>query len=144
MMNVTIYDTEVPEAGTKLKYVVIAMKQGEDWVLVRHRERFTWEFAGGHIDEGESPDEAAARELYEETGAEVFELYPICRYSVRRGEVPESYGMLYFAAVDKFGPLPPFEMEEIRRFSEIPEDVTYPEIYPVLLSKIKDYLKSGF
>lgn len=52
-MIVTLHEAECP--GVSLKYVVIFMKQGKDWVLVRHRERSTWEFAGGHIEAGESP-----------------------------------------------------------------------------------------
>lgn len=137
-MIVNLHESEWPEVS--LKYVVIFMKQEEDWVLVRHRERSTWEFAGGHIEAGESPDEAAERELYEETGAEVYKLYPICIYSVSREEVPASFGMLYFAAVDRFGPQPHFEMEEIRRFREIPEAVTYPGIYPTLIARVNDYI----
>lgn len=82
---------------------------------MRHRERSTWEFAGGHIEAGESPDEAAARELYEETGVEAYKLYPLGVYSVRSEEVPASYGMLYFAAVDKFGPCPHMKW---RRFAD--------------------------
>jgi 8-oxo-dGTP diphosphatase len=139
LMIVTLHEAAVHEVS--LSYVVIFIKQGEEWVLVRHRERSTWEFAGGHIEAGESPDEAAARELYEETGAETYSLYPICIYSVSREEVPASHGMLYFAAVDKFGPLPEYEMEEIRSFREIPEDVTYPGIYPTLIGRVNDYIK---
>lgn len=137
-MIVTLHPSGATEVG--LKYVVIFMKQGEDWVLVRHRERSTWEFAGGHIEPGESPDEAATRELYEETGAEVYKLYPISIYSVSREDMPASFGMLYFAEVDKFGPLPDYEMEEIRRFRDIPESVTYPEIYPALIAGIDEYI----
>src|SRR5450759_3451320 len=33
-------------------------------VLCRHRDRSTWETPGGHIEPGESPREAAVRELY--------------------------------------------------------------------------------
>lgn len=75
-------------------------------MLVRHRERSTWEFAGGHIEAGEGPGEAAVRELYEETGAEEYELHPLCIYSVSSEDLAESYGMLYYADVKKFGTLP--------------------------------------
>lgn len=137
-MIVTLHEAKPSEVS--LKYVVIFMKQGEDWVLVRHRERTTWECAGGHIEPGETPDEAAVRELYEETGAEEYTLQPLCVYSVSSAELPESYGMLYFAAVEKFGPLPEYEMEEIRSFSELPQAVTYPGIYPVLLGRVNEYI----
>ncbi|WP_019911538.1 NUDIX hydrolase [Paenibacillus sp. HW567] len=131
------------EAGANeeaLKYVVIVMKQGEQWVMARHKERSTWEFAGGHIDKGESADEAAARELYEETGALEYELYPICIYSVVREDMPESFGKLYLATVNRFGPMPQYEMEEIRAFTELPEAVTYPLFYPAFLERVNAFI----
>lgn len=140
-MKVTIHETGVDEAT--LKYVVIVIRQDEQWVMAKHRERTTWEFAGGHIEQNESPDEAAARELYEETGAEEYTLYPISIYSVVSEEIPENFGKLYLAAVHKFGQLPQYEMEEIKGFTEIPEEVTYPMIYPVLMAKVKDFMKQG-
>ncbi|MEK3904083.1 MULTISPECIES: NUDIX hydrolase [unclassified Paenibacillus] len=138
-MIVTLHEAERP--GVSLKYVVIFMKQGEDWVLVRQRERSTWEFAGGHIEAGESPGEAAVRELYEETGAEDYELHPLCIYSVSSDELGESYGMLYYADVKRFGAMPPFEMAELRSFSELPQAVTYPGIYPTLYARVCEYVK---
>ncbi|WP_310832826.1 NUDIX hydrolase [Paenibacillus pedocola] len=138
-MKVTMHETDVDEAV--LKYVVIVARQGEQWVMAKHRERSTWEFAGGHIEPNESPDEAAARELFEETGAEEYTLYPICIYSVVSEGVPESFGKLYLAAVHKFGQLPQYEMGEIKSFAEIPEEVTYPMIYPSLMAKVKDFMR---
>lgn len=137
-MIVTLHEAKRPEVS--LKYVVIFVKQGKDWVLVRHRERSTWECAGGHIEPGETADEAAVRELYEETGAEEYTLHPLCAYSVSGAELPESFGMLYFAAVEKFGPLPGYEMEEVRSFSELPQKVTYPGIYPALYARVNEYI----
>lgn len=139
-MIVTLHEAKRPEIN--LKYVVIVIRQGEDWVLVRHRERSTWEFAGGHIEAGETPGEAAVRELYEETGAEEYKLHPVCIYSVSSEATPESFGMLYFAAVEKFGPLPQYEMEERRSFRELPEAVTYPGIYPTLFAEVNEALVS--
>ncbi|QSF46987.1 NUDIX hydrolase [Paenibacillus tianjinensis] len=138
-MKVTMYETGIDEAV--LKYVVIVARQGEQWIMAKHRERSTWEFAGGHIEPNESPDEAAARELYEETGAEEYTLYPISIYSVVSEGVPESFGKLYLAAVHKFGQLPQYEMGEIKSFAEIPEEVTYPMIYPALMAKVKDFMR---
>tara|TARA_Y100001960_G_scaffold332316_1_gene432381 strand:+ start:3554 stop:3952 length:399 start_codon:yes stop_codon:yes gene_type:complete len=50
--------------------VVWAIPTNEDmecWMMVRNSQR-GWELPGGRIGVGESPDEAALRELYEETG----------------------------------------------------------------------------
>ncbi len=138
-MKVTMHETGIDEAI--LKYVVIVARQGEQWIMAKHRERSTWEFAGGHIEPNESPDEAAARELYEETGAEEYTLHPISIYSVVSEGVPETFGKLYLAAVHKFGQLPLYEMGGIKSFAEIPEEVTYPMIYPALLAKVKDFMR---
>ena len=47
-------------------------------------------------------DQTAARELREETGAEVFSLRPVCVYSVVRDD-GESFGGLYYGEVSSFG-----------------------------------------
>ena len=52
------------------KYVVVFSRFQGRLLLSRHRDRSTWETQGGHVEPGESPWEAARRELWEESGAE--------------------------------------------------------------------------
>jgi ADP-ribose pyrophosphatase len=64
------HDVEIVEHGGAV--VVIAQPQPDEIVLVR-QYRFpvgaqTWEACAGGIDAGETPEEAAVRELREETG----------------------------------------------------------------------------
>jgi NUDIX domain. len=66
MTEVKFYDPEFVPAG-HLAYSVITARFEGKWIFVRHRERTTWEIPGGHIEEGESSDVAASRELMEET-----------------------------------------------------------------------------
>lgn len=92
------------------KYVVIFAKYKGQWVFCRHKQRTTWETAGGHIEKGESPLEAARRELYEESGAKDFTIRPICDYGAA-DDVSHANGMVFFADIEHFGEMPQFEME---------------------------------
>ena len=56
----------------KYKYVVVLSYYNGKILLSRHKDRSTWETQGGHIEENETPIEAAKRELFEESGALVF------------------------------------------------------------------------
>lgn len=60
------------------KYVVVCSRYHGQWLLSKHRERDTWETQGGHIEVGETPIEAAFRELFEESGVKDVALYPVC------------------------------------------------------------------
>ncbi len=124
----------------QFKFVVIVTKYQDKWVFVRHRKRETWEIPGGHIDEGETPDEAASRELMEETGAVKFEIKPFCDYSALKGD---KFGVsrLYFANIEEIGPLPESEIGEVAFFDEIPEKLTHAEIQPILFKAVLDSIK---
>ncbi|MDB1086805.1 NUDIX domain-containing protein [Streptomyces sp. ACA25] len=52
----------------ELTYVLVALWYGDLLLLVRVRGRDCWELPGGGIDAGETPREAAVRELLEESG----------------------------------------------------------------------------
>lgn len=126
----------------KLKYAVIQGRYQGKWVLVRHKQRNTYEIPGGHIEKGESPVDAAKRELYEETGAKVFALEPICIYSVSRGDSKASHGVLCYADIEEFDKLPDFEIAERVFFNQLPDNLTYKEIQPHLFNKVISYLNA--
>ena len=64
----------------RYKYVVIMSRMDGGFLLSRHKQRTTWEFQGGHIEPGETPMQAARRELFEESGAAAFDIAPLCDY----------------------------------------------------------------
>ena len=118
----------------KLGFSVSVALFGGKYLFCRHSERTTWECPGGHIEPGETPLEAAKRELYEETGALEADVQPVCIYSVDKGGGDVSYGLLCRADVHACGPLPEdTEIAEARVFDEPPGNWTYPEIVPRLL-----------
>ncbi|MDR2933089.1 MAG: histidine phosphatase family protein, partial [Oscillospiraceae bacterium] len=128
-----------PAAGPP-QYAVIAARYGRNWVFVRHRDRTTWEIPGGHIEAGENAAQAAARELYEETGAAGFDLFEVGPYSVRRNGA-DSAGVLFFAQIRRLGALPAgFEIAERQLAPALPEALTYPDIQPRLFSHTLKWL----
>lgn len=121
------------------KYVVIIARYQRKWLLCKHRERDTWETAGGHIEIGETTFEAAKRELYEETGAIAFEIKPIFDYWTKDG-VSEAGTMVFYAEVKELGDLPESEMERVKCFNVLPENLTYKYI----MLKLFEHLESNF
>lgn len=117
-----------------IKFAVIISRSKGKWVLCKHKDRTTLEVPGGHREHGETADEAAERELIEETGAVDFTIAPICVYSVAETErSEETYGMLYCAEINTFAPELQNEIESIRLTDDLPDNWTYPLIQPELI-----------
>ena len=123
---------------------IMAIYQGK-WILCMHKKRTTWEHPSGWIEAGETPLEAAKRELFEETGALDFHLEPLCDYSidgVLNGFYYQGNGQVYFAVVHKLGPIPSgSEMAKIGLFETLPEHLTYPilqDYFDLIVQKCRD------
>ena len=136
-MIVNFYD-----AGNSknLKFSVIFATDENGFVYVRHQDRSTWEMPGGHIEAGETALEAAHRELIEETSAKDFNIIEVCNYSVTVGD-STTYGGLFFAEINSYTDSLDFEIAEVKSFKNMPSDLTYPEIQPLLFDKVLSKLK---
>lgn len=133
-----------------LKFAVVFARYQGKWVYCRHKDRDTYEAPGGHRELGESIEMAAKRELYEETGAVEYDIKPVCVYSVEgktrvNESGGESFGKLFYVDIYRFEKLPDYEIEEVRFFKDLPQELTYPLIQPVLLKKLQEnnYVKEG-
>ncbi|MBS4537720.1 NUDIX domain-containing protein [Clostridium sp. D2Q-11] len=133
-MVVDFYDIGTID-NEKLEYAVICCIYKGKFVFVRHKERETWEIPGGRREIGEVIEETGKRELEEETGAKQFSIHKVCDYSVSREE-KTSYGRLFYSEIEVFGDLPNMEIEEVRLFNEMPTNLTYPEIQPLIHRKV--------
>lgn len=132
-MTIKVNTSDISENNTH-QYVVILATTAEGWIFVRNKQRTTWELPGGHIEPNESVNDAAKRELFEETGALQFNLIELFDYSVET-DVAKSSGRVFIAQEITLGPLPDSEIAEIRFSKNLPESLTYPLIQPILFEK---------
>ena len=79
-----------------------------DSLLQAHLVKRGWDLPGGHVEPGESPEEAARREVYEETGARLGPLYLLGYQHLRllgprpaayQHSYPDSYQVFYRAQI---------------------------------------------
>ena len=125
------------------KYVVTFARYKDKWIICKQKTKSTWETSGGHIEPGETPVEAAKRELREETGAVDFTIDPVCDLWAcddpheMENLTWSNNGQVFLARVKELGEIPEnSEMERIDFFDEFPQNLTYPDITRTLLPQI--------
>ena len=107
------------EELTSPKYVVVFTRYRGKLLLSRHRQRDTWETQGGHIEPGETPEQAARRTPPTAPGAGEFTLIPLCGY--RAGdETGSAAGAVFVARWRRWGRCPPWRWRRQPSFPPCP------------------------
>lgn len=130
------------------KHVWVICSYHNQWLLTKHRTRGL-EFPGGKVESGESAAEAAVREVMEETGGVVKDLYYIAQYFVS-GKSGTIIKNVYYAPIESlqkqdtyyetYGPVLleaiPQNVKEEKRFSFMMKDE--------VLSRCLAYIKQNY
>jgi 8-oxo-dGTP diphosphatase len=82
--------------------VAAVIERNDRRLLIGQRRRadtspLKWEFPGGKVEEGETPEAALTRELREELGATLRKSVPIGRVVHKYAQTPEELEILFFA-----------------------------------------------
>jgi 8-oxo-dGTP diphosphatase len=134
-MKIHFRPTGTYETLGYLYAVTVAFKENK-LVLVRHKDRTSYELPGGRREPGEDINETGSRELIEESAAKDFVIKAFCDYGVERdGEL--SVGRLFKADIDSFSDVLEHEIGEVKLFDTLPSELTYPEIIKALVNTVK-------
>lgn len=134
-VRLTLVDVEVPGHGRIDHHVVrmpahaagaVVHEPGLGLLLLwRHRfitDTWGWEVPAGRIDDGESAEDAAAREVLEETGWRPGPLRPLLTYHPTNGTSDQTFHVFVADGATHVGP--PSDPSESERIEWVPlEDV---------------------
>ncbi len=82
----------------KPEHVFVICRYDDKWLFTKHKKRGL-EFPGGKVERGESCDQAAIRETFEETGGVIKNLQCIGEYKVYHH--PPFVKAIYYAEIEK-------------------------------------------
>lgn len=132
MLEVKIFDLGYCK-NEELTRVVCVSKYKDKYVFSYNKKRNGWEIPGGHIEEGETWEEAAKREMYEETGAIKINVEPICVYKI------STFGLLCYCEILELEELPKeSEMEKIMFSNSLLDNLTFPESFKIYFETVKN------
>ncbi len=118
--------------STAPKHVWVICRFKEKWLLTEHSRRGI-EFPGGKVEEGESAEEAAVREVYEETGGVVDNIHYVGQYRVE-GKGGTIIKNVYYADIDRLDSKDDYmETKGPVLLKQLPKDIHINERYSFMM-----------
>ena len=134
MLEVKLYDLGYCDEKEYTRVVCVS-KYKDKYVFSYNKKREGWEIPGGHIEEGETWQEAAKREMYEETGATKINVTPISVYKI------STYALLCYCEIEEIEELPNYEMEKILFSETLPENLSFPDSHKLFFDTVIKNIK---
>ena len=101
-----------------------------------------WDFFGGHVEEGETPEEALVREVKEELGIELRHWNFFRRYECTEGDAYPNIKYLYWARIDKTAE--ELTLHEGQRLLSItPDERRHLKFANILGQLLEEFIHSG-
>lgn len=129
-ISLDLVDVELPD-GRRLEQHVVRMARpvagaaavdaGRVLLIWRHRhvtDTWGWEIPTGRVEEGETPEQAASREVEEETGWRPGPLYPIVAAQPSNGSTDSVHHLYRAEGATRIGP--PTDLTEAESVEWIP------------------------
>jgi 8-oxo-dGTP diphosphatase len=118
------------------RFAYVIAFRGDAFLMVRNRNR-AWEMPGGRLLEGESYEDGARREFFEETGAPIVEIVGELKIDREEGRV------FVGLAGGRTGRALSGEISEVKEFTELPEDLSFPQVeYERMLAGAKSEVET--
>ena len=134
MLEVKLYNLGYCDESEYTRVVCVCRYHGK-YVFCYNKKRNSWEIPGGHIESDETWQEAAKREMYEETGATKIEVTPVSVYKI------STFALLCFCEILEMEKLPEdYEMSKIMFSDDLPDNLTYPDTFKLYFETVKKKL----
>ncbi len=132
MFEINTYDLGYCDESQYTR-VVCVCRYKDKYLFSYNKKRVGWEIPGGHIEEGESWEEAAKREMYEETGATKIKVTPVCVYKI------STFGLLCYCEILELEKLPEeYEMSQVMLSDDLPDNLTFPESSKLYFDTVRE------